>query len=225
VVEDHVVIQSNTEIGPQCVLHSFVKLGVGNQLHAQVVLGGLPQDIAFAGEMTWVEIGDANIIREGCTVHRSTNPDVPTRIGHRCFLMSCSHVGHDCQLGNEVVLTSYAGLGGHVEIGDKANVGAHSGIHQFVRVGTLSMVAGYTPVRKDVMPYCLLGGDPVRHYRLNTIGLRRTGVTGERYRKLEQALRCLRRGELPENLHGAPEIDHLRDWVSAPSRRGIYGFL
>jgi len=225
VVEDHVVIQSNTEIGPQCVLHSFVKLGVGNQLHAQVVLGGLPQDVSFAGEGTWVEIGDANIIREGCTVHRSTNPDVPTRIGHRCFLMSCSHVGHDCQLGNEVVLTSYAGLGGHVEIGDKANVGAHSGIHQFVRVGTLSMVAGYTPVRKDVMPYCLLGGDPVRHYRLNTIGLRRTGVTGERYRKLEQALRCLRRGELPENLHGAPEIDHLRDWVAAPSRRGICGFL
>lgn len=225
VIEGDVVIRSGTEIGPQCVLHSFVKLGTDNQLHAQVVLGGLPQDVTFAGEKTWVEIGDENIIREGCTIHRSTNPDIPTRVGCRCFLMNCSHVAHDCQLGNEVVLTSYVGLSGHIEIGDKANLGGHVGIHQFVRVGALSMVAGYTPVRKDVMPYCLLGGDPVCHYRLNVTGLRRAGIKGERYRKLEEAFRQLRRGESAESLRGTSEVDYLRNWMSVPSRRGIYGFL
>ncbi len=225
VVDDHVTIGSGTEIGPQCVLHSFVKLGKGNQLHSQVVLGGLPQDLSFTGEETWVEIGNQNIIRENCTVHRSTNPDVPTRIGSNCYLMSYSHVAHDCQLGDEVVLTAYVGLSGHIEIGNKANLGGHVGTHQFIRIGTLSMVAGYTPVRKDVMPFCLLGGDPVRHYRLNTIGLRRAGIKGERYRKLEQAFRRMREGEDVENLSGTPEIDHLRDWVLAPSKRGIYGFL
>lgn len=225
VIEDHVVIQSGTEVGPQCVLHSFVKLGANNQLHAQVVLGGLPQDISFGGEETWVEIGDNNIVRENCTVHRSTNSNIPTRVGSNCFLMSYSHVAHDCQLGDEVVLTAYVGLSGHIEIGDKANLGGHVGTHQFIRIGTLSMIAGYTPVRKDVMPYCLLGGDPVRHYRLNSIGLRRAGVRGERYRKLEQAFRQLREGESVENLQGTPEIEHLRDWMSAPSKRGVYGFL
>ncbi len=225
VIEDHVVIQSGTEIGPQCVVHSFVRLGVGNQLHAQVVLGGLPQDISFTGEETWLEVGDKNIIRENCTVHRSTNPEIPTRIGSNCYLMSYAHVAHDCQLGNEVVLTAYVGLSGHIAIGDKANLGGHVGTHQFIRIGTLSMIAGYTPVRKDVMPYCLLGGDPVRHYRLNTIGLRRAGVKGRRYRILEQVFRHLREGGDVESLDGTPEIDHLREWMMAPSKRGVYGFL
>ena len=223
-IEDHVTIRSGTEIGPHCVLHSFVTLGANNRLHAQVVLGGVPQDVTFTGEKTRLEIGDDNIIREGCTVHRSTNPDVPTRIGHRCFLMSYSHVAHDCRLGDGVVLTSYTGLSGHVEIDDKANLGAQVGVHQFVRIGTLSMIAGSTPVRKDVMPYCLLGGEPVCHYRLNTVGLRRAGVTSKRYRELEKAFRRLREGEATENVGGTPETDYLREWISASSKRGIYGF-
>lgn len=224
-VEDNVEIGSGTEIGPQCVIHPYVKLGCDNQLHTQVILGGLPQDITFSGKATWVEIGDENIIRENCTVHRSTNVKKPTRIGSRCFLMCYSHVAHDCQLGDEVVLTAYVGLSGHIEIGDKANLGGHVGTHQFIRIGKLSMVAGYTPVRKDVLPFCLLGGDPVRHYRLNTIGLRRAGVKGERYKKLETAFRQLRQGQSIKITESTPEIEHLRDWISAPSKRGIYGFL
>ncbi|MCY3802893.1 MAG: acyl-ACP--UDP-N-acetylglucosamine O-acyltransferase [Gammaproteobacteria bacterium] len=225
VVEDDVIIDSGTEIGPQCVVHRYVRLGADNQLHAQVVLGGLPQDVSFTGEESWLEIGDGNVFRENCTVHRSTRPDVPTRIGNRCYLMGYSHVAHDCQLGDEVVLTAYVGLSGHIEIGDKANLGGHVGTHQHIRIGTLSMVAGYTPVRKDVMPYCLLGGEPVRHYRLNAIGLRRAGIKGKRYSELEQAYRRLRQGEPAEHLQGTPEIELLRDWMLAPSKRGIYGFL
>ncbi len=225
VVEDHVVIGSGTEIGPHCVLHSHVKLGKSNQLHAQVVIGGLPQDLSFSGDETWVEIGDENIIREYCTVHRSTNQDAPTTLGSKCYLMTYAHVAHDCQLGNEVILTAYVGLSGHIEIGDKANLGGHVGTHQFIRIGKMSMIAGYTPVRKDVMPYCLLGGDPVRHMRLNTIGLRRSGVKGEQYKKLEQTFRNLREGASVEDQQGTPEIDHLREWMLAPSKRGIYGFL
>ena len=225
VIEDQVIIGAGTHIGPQCTLHSFVSLGADNRLHAQVTLGGLPQDTAFTGAETWVHIGDRNTIRENCTVHRATRPDTPTRIGSKCFLMSYSHVGHDCQLGNEIILTGYAGLGGHVEVGDRANLGAHTGAHQFVRIGTLSMIAGFTPVRKDVVPYCLLGGNPVRHYRLNAVGLRRAGIKGQRYQKLEAAFRRLRAGESVANLHGSPEIDSLRTWMLAPSKRGVYGFL
>lgn len=224
VVEDHAVIGSGTEIGPHCVLHSYVKLGKNNQLHAQVVIGGLPQDLSFHNEETWVEMGDENIIRENCTVHRSTNSKQATTLGSKCYLMSYSHVAHDCQLGDEVILTAYVGLSGHIEIGDKANLGGHVGTHQFIRIGKMSMVAGYTPVRKDVMPFCLLGGDPVRHMRLNTIGLRRSGIKGERYKKLEQAFRNLRDGGAIEDQQSSQEIDYLREWMGAPSKRGIYGF-
>ena len=225
IIEDRVKIGSGTIVGPQCVLHSNVKLGKENQLHAQVVLGGMPQDLSFSGEETWVEFGDQNIIRENCTVHRSTNPQQPTRIGSNCFLMSYVHVAHDCQLGDEVIMGSYAGLSGHVEVGDKANISGHTGTHQFVRIGTLSMVAGCLGVNKDVVPYCLLGRDPIQHYRLNTIGLRRAGIKGERYKNLELAYRKLRGGEPLDNLESTPEIDYLQAWIKAPSKRGVYGFL
>ena len=56
------------------------------------------------------------------------------------------------------------------------------------------MIAALVVVRKDVLPYTLAGGEPVKHYRLNTIGLRRRGVTGERYAALEAAFRALRDG-------------------------------
>jgi len=224
VVEDNVFIQSGTEIGPHCVLHSFTRLGKNNQLHAQVVLGGIPQDISFKGEETWAQIGDENIIRENCTVHRSTNSEAPTTVGSKCYLMSYSHVAHDCKLGDEVILTAYVGLSGHIVIGDKAILGGHVGTHQFIRIGKMSMIAGYTPVRKDVLPYSLLGGDPVRHMRLNSIGLRRSGIKGEQYKKLEQAFRALRNGGSVEDLQGSKEIDHMREFMSAPSKRGIYGF-
>lgn len=225
VIEDNVIISSGTEIGPHCVVHSYVRLGKNNQLHAQVVLGGVPQDISFNGEETWVEMGDENIIRENCTVHRSTNPEVPTTLGSKCYLMTYSHVAHDCQLGDEVILTAYVGLSGHIEIGDKAILGGHVGTHQFIRVGKYSMIAGFTPVRKDVLPFCLLGGDPVKHYRLNSIGLRRAGIKGERYKKLEKVYRHLRDGGSIEDQEGTPEIDYLREWMLAPSKRGIYGIL
>ena len=194
VVEDNVLVGSGTEIGPHCVLHPYVKLGKNNQLHAQVVLGGVPQDLSFSGDETWVEIGDENIIRENCTVHRSTNPKQATTLGSKCYLMSYSHVAHDCQLGDEVILTAYVGLSGHIEIGDKAILGGHVGTHQFIRIGKMSMIAGFTPVRKDVLPFTLLGGDPVRHLRLNTIGLRRAGMKSEQYKKLEKSFRNLRDG-------------------------------
>ncbi len=225
VIEDHVNISSGTEIGPHCTIHSFVKMGRNNTVAAQVVLGGLPQDISFSGDETWVEIGDENLIRENCTVHRSTNSNAPTRIGDNCFLMAYSHVAHDCQLGNQVVMASYVGLSGHVEIGDKANLGGHAGVHQFVRIGAMSMVGAYVGVGKDVMPYCLLGRNPVCHYRLNSIGLRRAGIKGDRYRMLEQAFRQLRDGEAAEKLSGTPEIDYWREWITAPSKRGIYSFV
>ena len=225
IVDDNVIIGEGTEIGPHCILHPYVKLGKQNQLHAQVVLGGVPQDLSFDDDETWVEIGDNNIIRENCTVHRSTNPERATTMGSECYLMTYSHVAHDCQLGDGVILTAYVGLSGHIEIGDKAILGGHVGTHQFIRIGEMSMIAGFTPVRKDVLPFTLLGGDPVRHMRLNTIGLRRSGMKSGAYKKLEEVFRHLRDGGSMEEQSGTSEIETLRNFIAAPSKRGIYGFL
>lgn len=225
IIHDHVHIAAETKICSHSVIQPFVRIGVGNQISDHVVLGGAPQDISYHGQETWLEIGNKNVFREFSTVHRSNCEDEVTKIGDDCFIMSNAHVGHNCIIGDQVIITSFAGLSGHVQVDDKAIIGAQAGIHQFCRVGTYAMVAGAVAVTKDVMPYSLLGRDPVGHYRLNTIGLRRAGITGDRYKMLEQKFRELREGnkEFPEK--ASPELEVLKFWFESKSKRGIHKFI
>ena len=139
--------------------------------------------------------------------------------------MTQAHVGHDSIVGDHVVLTNNATLAGHVEVANNVVMGGMAAAHQFTRIGPYCMVAGFIPLRKDALPYSLIGGTPVRHYRLNSIGLRRSGVTGDRYKALEAAFRRLRDGE--RDLDGLPdteEVTYLREWLGVKTKYGFYGF-
>ena len=227
IVKDHVEIGENSVIGPHAVIHDYVRMGSGNRVHAHAVIGDLAQDISFdPATETWVEIGDDNIIRECATIHRATHADTPTRLGSNTFLMAYAHIAHDCQVGDNVIISINTCIGGHVEVGDNVVLGGAVVIHQFCRVGSYSMLAGFMAVRKDVMPYTMIAGDPARHYRLNTVGLRRAGIKGARYKTLEAAYRAVRSGDKTlQQIESTPEIEHLREWLAAESKRGLSGFL
>ena len=226
IIEEEVSIGEGTTIGPHAVIHRNTKIGKRNRIHAHAVLGDSAQHLAYKGAETYLEIGDDNIIREMVTVHRALGEEsFVTKIGSHCFLMANSHVGHDCVIGDHVIITNSAAIGGHVEIGDRAVIGGMSAVHQFVRIGSLVMVAASVMVRKDVLPYCMVGGEPVKHYRLNTIGLRRNGITGKAYNVLEAAYRCLRQGKDLDDIETTPEVQHWIHWMGAKSRRGLTGFV
>ena len=225
VIEDRVIIGSGTVIGPHAVIHSHARIGERNRIHAHAVIADTPQDYAYGGEESWVVIGDDNIIREGVTIHRSTQVDSPTRVGHNCFLMAYSHVAHGCQVGDRVILTNNVMLAGFVEVGDGAVIGGGTAVHQFCRVGPFTMVAGVAGILKDILPYSMAKGAPALHYRLNSVGLKRAGVNGPRYRALEKAFRALREGSKPELGHGTPELELMEQWLSAKSKRGLAGFI
>ncbi len=225
IIHDHAHIATGTKIGAHSIIHSYVRMGQRNNIADHVVLGGAPQDLSYHDEETWLEIGDENIFREYSSVHRSNSIEETTRIGSRCYIMCNSHIGHNCVIGNDVIITAFAGLSGHVEVGDNAIIGGHAGIHQFCRIGTFAMVAGAAAVTKDVLPYCLLGRDPVGHYRLNSIGLRRAGITGGQYKALEKRIRQIRDGD--NNIYDAttPELEILNTWLMSSSKRGIHKFI
>lgn len=224
VLEDRVELGAGAMIGAHAVIHAFVRIGSQTHVYPHAVLGGAPQDVSYSGAQTWLEIGDETIIREYVTVHRATTMERSTRIGSNCYLMAYCHVAHDCQIGNRVTLTNGVTLGGHVRIGDRAMLGGLVPVHQFVRIGSCAMVGGNTGLRKDVLPFSLVAGEPARHYRLNTVGLRRAGVTGERYRLLEIAFRALRTSRSLDDVPESPEIALLRAWLATPSKRGLTGF-
>ncbi|MCF7980367.1 MAG: acyl-ACP--UDP-N-acetylglucosamine O-acyltransferase [Pseudomonadales bacterium] len=226
IVGEQVVIGKNCHIDAHAIIHSHVRMGEQNRVHANAVIGGSPQDLSFNPALTsWVEIGDHNEFREGVTISRATRENEATRIGNHCFFMNNAHVAHDCLVGNHNIFATSATLGGHVQVGDRVFFGGGAMVHQFCRIGSFAMIAGVIGIRKDVLPYTLIGGSPVRHYRLNTIGLRRAGISGERYKALSRAFRCLKENKPLSDLSNTAEIAHLKEWLNAVSKRGIYGFI
>jgi len=175
----HVVIERNTRLG------NGVRVGYGS------VLGADPQDLKYKGEETWVEIGDATIIREYCTINRGTPATGKTTVGQRCFIMTYVHIAHDCVIGDDVILANSIQMAGHVTVDDRAIISGLVPIHQFVRVGTFAFVGGGSRVNQDVPPYTKAVGNPVHLYGLNSVGLQRAGFSPEVKLALKKAYRLI----------------------------------
>ena len=225
VVEDNVEVGANCQLGAHAVIQPYVKMGEGNILHPHAVLGGLPQDISFKEEtVSWLEIGDENVFREGFTAHRSSIEKGVTSIGSGCFFMNNSHVAHDCMVGNSTIFANNVAIGGFVEVGDNVFMGGAVVVHQFCRVGSYAIVQGTTGLNKDVIPYMLIGWRPPKHYRLNSLGLRRAGISGSRYKVLSSAFRLLKKKEGLDDLEQTDELLYLQQWLNAESKRGLHSF-
>jgi UDP-N-acetylglucosamine acyltransferase len=226
VIESNVKIGDGCQIGSHCVLKPYVKLGKNNSLHPHVVLGDLPQDTSFKAEtVSWLIIGDNNVFREGFTAHRSAQENGETRIGSNCFLMNNSHVAHDCVLGDGVIFANNVAIGGFVEVGDKVFMGGNVVAHQFCRIGSYAIVQGTTGLSMDVIPFTLIGGHYAKHYKLNTVGLRRAGITGNRYAVLASAFRLLKNKQPLDGLEETDELRFLKEWLAVKSKRGVHGFI
>ena len=229
IVEDDVVIGPGTVIGAHSLIASGTRLGEEVHVFSHAVLGTVPQDLKFGGEKTLLEVGDRTVIREFATLNRGTIAHGLTTVGADCLLMSYSHVAHDCQIGDHCILANSATLAGHVTIGDWVNVGGLVPIHQFVKIGSHAMVGGGWRVPKDVPPYMIAAGDPLKPVDVNKIGLTRRGFAKETIENLKRAHRLLFRSE--KNMTGAlteldslgdlgPEVAHLAAFIRE-SERGV----
>ncbi len=226
VIEDHAEIGNDCQIGAHAVIRPYVKLGSGNILHSHTVIGDLPQDLSFKAEtVSWLVIGNNNVFREGFTAHRASQENAETRIGSDGYFMNNSHVAHDCVIGNGVIFANNAAMGGFVEVGDKVFMGGNVVAHQFCRIGAYAIVQGTTGLSMDVIPYTMIGGHYAKHFKLNTVGLRRAGITGIRYQVLASAFRLLRERLPLDGLEETEELNYLKAWLGAKSKRGIHGFL
>jgi UDP-N-acetylglucosamine acyltransferase len=222
VVAPEAELADDVVIGPYAVVHGCVRLAAGVRVDAHAVLGGDPQDLAFAGGPTTLEVGPDTVIREAAIVHRSTGV-TPTRIGAGCLIMGQVHVAHDCQLGDGVVVSQAATLGGHVSVGDGAVVGGMCAVQQHVRIGRQAMVGSLSKVTRDVLPFCGVDGNPATHRALNVVGLRRSGMPPADYRALRRVFDLLRDGHELDSWPDGP-VAQLVEFLAGPSRRGISPF-
>ncbi len=211
-------LADDVQIGPFCVLQGRVRLGHGCHLISHVSLMGpitigeratiypgarlgFPgQDFKFKlGDPTaGVAIGNNAIIRENVTIHAATSDRAPTSVGNDALLMVNAHMGHDSQIGNNVILVNNCALAGHTKLFDRVTFGACSVIHQFDRVGRLAFVSGGAVVATDVPPFCMAHSRN-RLAGLNLVGLRRNAVPAQQITLLRRAYRDVFRANLPKH--------------------------
>jgi UDP-N-acetylglucosamine acyltransferase len=223
IIGDDVEIGPRTTIGPHAVVNGPTRMGADNRIFQFASIGEAPQDKKYKGEPTRLEIGDRNVFRECCTVHRGTTHDQGvTRVGSDGLFMAYTHVAHDCEIGDNVVLANCASMAGHVQIGDWVQLGGLCAIHQFVKIGAHAFVAGGAMVRQDVPPFIMVAGYPAEPQAVNAEGLKRRGFTAEQIRHIRDAYRILYRSEL--KLTDA--LEQLRALVAAqPEIRDFVAFI
>ncbi|MEP1582004.1 MAG: acyl-ACP--UDP-N-acetylglucosamine O-acyltransferase, partial [Marinobacter sp.] len=176
------------------VIKGPTKVGRNNRIFQFSSVGEECQDKKYAGEPTTLVIGDDNIIRENCTVHRGTVQDRgETRIGNGNLLMAYVHVAHDCVIGNNTILANCATLAGHVSVGDFAILGGGTMVHQFCHIGTHSMSAGGSIVLKDIPAYIMASGQSAQPFGMNVEGLRRRGFSKDVLLALRRAYKVIYR--------------------------------
>jgi UDP-N-acetylglucosamine acyltransferase len=197
IIEDEVDLGPHCEIGAYAVIKRFTRLGARNRVYEHAVVGGEPQDVKFNGEQSFLEIGDDNIIREFCTLHRASGEGQTTRIGSHNFLMVGVHVAHNCTIGDHNIFANEVALAGHITIEDHVFLSNNVGAHQFVRMGRYAMVGGKSKIVQDVLPFFITDGNPPRVRGVNSVGLTRAGFSEDAKRALKNAYRTLFKSAAP----------------------------
>ncbi|MFW6020935.1 MAG: acyl-ACP--UDP-N-acetylglucosamine O-acyltransferase [Guyparkeria sp.] len=229
IIEGEVEIGANTVIESHAVIKGPCRIGTDNHIFSHAVVGEVPQDLKFAGERTFLEIGDRNRIREFSTIHRGTaGGGGLTRLGSDILVMAYAHIAHDCLVGDHVILANAASLAGHVEVGEHAIFGGFAVAHQFCHIGAHAFIGGFSKVSKDVVPFVMADGARARAIGLNKEGLKRRGFSGETITLLNRCFRQLvkRQGddlvwtEFEQAAETEPALAEMLDFIRE-SERGI----
>jgi len=190
-IAEHVEIGDGAWIGPNVTICDYVKIGKNCKIFPGAVVGGIPQDLKFQGEVSYVEIGDNVTIRECVTINRGTITKGKTVVGNHCLIMAYSHLAHDCIVKDNVIIGNASQIAGEVEIDDYAIISGGCLIHQFVRISKNVMIQGGSRVGKDIPPYTLIGRDPITYCGINIVGLRRRGFTNQQVYLIQDIYRTL----------------------------------
>ncbi len=228
VIEPGAVLGPRNRIYPNAVVCSGTDLGADNEVHFGAILGHAPQHKHATGTPTRTRIGDRNVFREHCQVHRGSVEGGATVVGNGNLIMALAHVAHDCVLEDDVVVCNNTLLAGHIHVESRAVISGNCVVHQFSRIGRLAMVGGLSAVPRDVPPYMMaVGNRPCVVVGLNVVGLRRAGIDLAGRSRIRKAFRSLYRSGLilPEAVQqiaalGGPEVEHLVSFLRG-SRRGI----
>ena len=179
VVGPHAVIGEGTQIGAGCAVGKGVRIGrdceiyphvtiypgtmVGDRVivHAGAVLGsdgfGYVRDAKTGRYEKFPQVGRLVIendveIGANTTIDRGALDE--TRIRRGAKIDNLVHIGHNCQIGEDVVIAAQTGLSGSIVIENAAVLGGQVGVGEHARIGEGVMIGG----QGGVLPNKILRG-------------------------------------------------------------------
>ncbi len=164
VIAANVRIGCNCELYPNVTIYAGVRLGDRVIVHAGAVLGS--DGFGYVRDQTTgryekfpqvgrLEIGDDVEIGANTTIDRGAL-DV-TRIARGTKIDNLVHVGHNCQIGEDVVIAAQTGLSGSITIERNVVLGGQVGIGEHARIEEGVMLGG----QGGVLPKKVLRGKGV----------------------------------------------------------------
>lgn len=230
-IEDDVVIGDNCVIYPYVSIMSGTRMGCGNKVFQNTVLGAVPQDFNYKGAPSQLIIGDDNIIRENVVVNRATFSDGQTVIGNRNFIMEGVHISHDTKVSDANVFGYGVKIAGDCEIHNRVILSSGVIINPATRIGTSVMISSGCRISKDVPPYIVASGNPVQYGGINSTTLINHKVSEKVLSHIANAYRLVFHGQtsvfdaviqIKQQVPDGEEIRTIIDFISG-TKLGIIG--
>jgi UDP-3-O-[3-hydroxymyristoyl] glucosamine N-acyltransferase len=194
VVEEHAVIGENTRVDagavigagvcigancriyPRAVLYPGTTLGNRVVIHAGVVLGadgfGYVRDHATGAYTQFPQQGTL-VLEDDVEIGANTTIDrgalAETRIRRGAKIDNLVHIGHNCEVGEDVVIAALTGISGSSSVGKGAIIAGQVGIGDHAHVGPgvilggqAGVLSGKTVTNDGLKPGTVLWGTPAR---------------------------------------------------------------
>jgi UDP-3-O-[3-hydroxymyristoyl] glucosamine N-acyltransferase len=161
-IHARVAIYPDVVIGDDCELHSHVvvreecELGDRVVLQPGVVIGGdgfgyVPDGsglLCKVPQVGRVILEDDVEIGANSTVDRATLSE--TRVRRGAKIDNLVQIGHNCDVGEDVLIAAQSGLGGSTEVGKGAFLMAQMGASGHLRIGDRAFVGARTGIHRDI---------------------------------------------------------------------------
>jgi UDP-3-O-[3-hydroxymyristoyl] glucosamine N-acyltransferase len=177
------VISAGVKIGRQCEIYPNVTIYAGTTLgdrvivHAGAVLGsdgfGYVRDRATGHYEKFPQVGSL-VIEDDVEIGANTTIDRgaldETRIRRGAKIDNLAHIGHNCQIGEDVVIAAQTGLSGSITIengvvlGGQVGIGEHARVCEGVMLGGQGGVLPNKVLRGKGMAFWGTPAQPLRQY-------------------------------------------------------------
>jgi UDP-3-O-[3-hydroxymyristoyl] glucosamine N-acyltransferase len=175
VIGKGVRVGNDCHIYPRVVIYPGATLGDRVVVHAGAVLGadgfGYVRD-RTNGEYTQFPQQGTLVIEDDVEIGANTTIDrgalEETRIARGTKLDNLIHIGHNCNIGRNVVIAAQTGISGSSAVGDGAILGGQVGMGDHAMVGPgviLGGQAGILPKKKLLGPGIVFWGTPAKPVR------------------------------------------------------------